>query len=310
MNGNRQENIFHSLEEPVKDCFGKSARVVRADSVSGGDINRAYRVSISTGDRIFVKANSIRNLNFFLTESNGLQALRSAKKIGVPAILGAGVDEKREISFLALEYIESSPRTASYWETFGHELAGLHRAECVKFINIDDGRAKYGFMEDNYISATPQTNQPQENWIDFYRECRLLPQITMAEKYLEPAVRKKADWLLDHLDLYLREPEFPSLLHGDLWSGNMMCGKGGRAWIIDPAVYVGDFEADLAMTQMFGRLPERFYAAYDEVNPIDKRGYAQRKNLYDLYQLLNHLNLFGSTYLRSVVDIINMYAGV
>lgn len=89
-----------------------------------------------------------------------------------------------------------------------------------------------------------------------------------------------------------------------------MCGKGGRAWIIDPAVYVGDFEADLAMTQMFGRLPERFYAAYDEVNPIDKRGYAQRKNLYDLYQLLNHLNLFGSTYLRSVVDIINMYAGV
>ena len=87
MNGNRQENIFHYLEEPVKDCFGKSARVVRADSVSGGDINRAYRVSISTGDRIFVKANSIRNLNFFLTESNGLQALRSAKKIGVPAIL-------------------------------------------------------------------------------------------------------------------------------------------------------------------------------------------------------------------------------
>ena len=183
MNGNRQGNIYHSLEEPVKDCFGKSARVVRADSVSGGDINSAYRVSISTGDRIFVKANSIRNLNFFLTESNGLQALRSAKKIGVPAILGAGVDEKREISFLVLEYIESSPRTASYWETFGHELAGLHRAECVKFINTDDGRAKYGFMEDNYIGATPQTNQPQENWIDFYRECRLLPQITMAEKY-------------------------------------------------------------------------------------------------------------------------------
>ena len=310
MNGNRQGNIYHSLEEPVKDCFGKSARVVRADSVSGGDINSAYRVSISTGDRIFVKANSIRNLNFFLTESNGLQALRSAKKIGVPAILGAGVDEKREISFLALEYIESSPRTPSYWESFGHELAGLHRAECVKFINTDDGRAKYGFMEDNYIGATPQTNQPQENWIDFYRECRLLPQITMAEKYLESAVRKKADWLLDHLDLYLREPEFPSLLHGDLWSGNMMCGKGGVPWIIDPAAYVGDFEADLAMTQLFGSLPERFYAAYNEVNPVDKAGYAQRKNLYHLYQLLNHLNLFGSMYLGSVVDIINMYAGV
>ena len=101
----------------------------------------------------------------------------------------------------------------------------------------------------------------------------------------------------------------PSLLHGDLWSGNMMCGKEGMPWIIDPAAYVGDFEADLAMMQMFGSLPERFYAAYAEVNPIDKSGYSQRKKLYDLYQLLNHLNLFGSMYLGSVVDIINIYVG-
>ncbi len=309
MNGNRQGNIYHSLEEPVKDCFGKSARVVRADSVSGGDINSAYRVSISTGDRIFVKANSIRNLNFFLTESNGLQALRSAKKIGVPAILGAGVDEKREISFLVLEYIESSPRTASYWETFGHELAGLHRAECMKFTNTDDGRAKYGFMEDNYIGATSQKNHPLEKWSDFYRECRLLPQLAMAQSYFDTAARKKADRLLGHLDSYLREPEFPSLLHGDLWSGNMLCGPDGKAWILDPAAYVGDFEADLAMTQLFGSLPERFYDAYNEINPIDRTGYRERRALYDLYHLLNHLNLFGGMYLGSVVEIIDWFCG-
>lgn len=309
MNGNRQENTYHSLEETVKDCFGDSARVVRRDSVTGGDINRAYRVSISTGDRIFVKANSIRNLNFFLTESNGLKALRSVKKIGVPEIFGAGIDEQRGISFLALEYIESSPRTASYWETFGHELAGLHRAESIQFINADDGRAKYGFMEDNYIGATPQKNRPMEKWIDFYRECRLLPQIARAEGYFDALMRKKSDRLLEHLDSYLKEPEFPSLIHGDLWSGNMLCGSDGKAWILDPAAYVGDFEADLAMTQLFGSLPERFYDAYNEINPIDRKGYKERRNLYNLYHLLNHLNLFGGMYLESVVKIINYFTG-
>ena len=119
---------------------------------------------------------------------------------------------------------------------------------------------------------------------------------------------KRADSLLEHLDAYLREPEFPSLLHGDLWSGNMMCGSDGKAWIIDPAVYVGDFEADLAMTRLFGSLPERFYAAYNEVNPIDRKGCAEREKLYDLYHLLNHLNLFGRSYLSSVAGIIREYA--
>ena len=306
------QSIYHSLEELVNNVFGKNISIIRNDSVQGGDINNAYRLSLSNGDSFFVKTNSVNNLNFFLTESGGLRALRSLHKIGVPEVLGTGTDEQRGISFLALEYIESSRRTPSYWETFGHQLAGLHRSEGLAYASPEkngESGAKFGLYEDNYIGATPQKNQPQENWIDFYRECRLLPQITMAEKYLEPIVRKKADRLLDHLDLYLREPEFPSLLHGDLWSGNMMCGKGGKAWIIDPAAYVGDFEADLAMTQMFGSLPERFYAAYDEVNPIDKAGYAHRRKLYDLYQLLNHLNLFGSMYLGSVVDIINMYAG-
>lgn len=309
MEQNRSQKLFYSLEELINDVFGQDISIIRMDSVPGGDINNAYRLSLSNEDSLFVKTNSVNNLNFFLTESGGLRALRSLKKIGVPEVLGAGTDEQRGISFLALEYIESSSRTPSYWENFGHQLAGLHRAECRAYVDDEESGAKFGFYEDNYIGATPQKNYPEKSWVDFYRECRLLPQITMAEKYFDPAVRKKADWLLEHLDLYLREPEFPSLLHGDLWSGNMMCGKGGKVWIIDPAAYVGDFEADLAMTQMFGSLPERFYAAYNEVNSIDKTGYAQRRKLYDLYQLLNHLNLFGSTYLGSVVDIINMYTG-
>ena len=301
--------LFYSLEELVNDVFGQAVSIKRMESVPGGDINNAYRLSLSSGESLFVKTNSASNLDFFLTESGGLRALRSLEKIRVPEVLGVGTDEQQGISFLALEYIESSPRTPSYWENFGHQLAELHRSECLSYVDPEKSGARFGFYEDNYIGASPQKNHPEKTWFDFYRECRLLPQITMAEKYFDPAVRKKADWLLGHLDLYLRELEFPSLLHGDLWSGNMMCGKEGMPWIIDPAAYAGDFEADLAMTQMFGSLPERFYAAYNEVNPIDKTGYVQRRKLYDLYQLLNHLNLFGSMYLGSVVEIINMYAG-
>lgn len=303
--------MYDSISTLVKELYGKAVSVTGTDSVAGGDINLAYRVRLSCGETIFVKTNSLGNQNFFAAEEKGLAALSSAEKIGVPKILGRGSDRKKGYSFLALEYIESAPRIPLYWEIFGHELAELHRAETMAFTESAEeknGNAGiYGFLEDNYIGATPQKNQPMSRWVDFYRERRLMPQFVMAEGYLAPDIRKKADRLLDRLDSYLREPEFPSLLHGDLWSGNMMCGPDGKAWIIDPAVYVGDFEADLAMTQLFGSLPERFYAAYAEVNPIDKKGYTERKKLYDLYHMLNHLNLFGTMYLGSVVEIIKMY---
>lgn len=302
------KTVFHSLEDAVQAAFGESAVILRSDSILGGDINDAYRVTLSDGQKIFVKTNLTGNLNFFLTEAEGLEALGATRKIKVPEVLGYGIDERRGCSFLVMEYIENAPRTEAYWERFGHQLAELHRAECGLFVDPKDAKQKYGFSEDNYIGAGPQKNDPSERWIEFYRECRLLPQIRRAERYLDLSVRRKADRLLDHLDSYLREPEFPSLLHGDLWSGNMMCGPGGSAWIIDPAAYVGDFEADLAMTQLFGSLPGTFYAAYSEINPIDREGYPERRKLYDLYHLLNHLNLFGAGYLGSVVEIINRFA--
>lgn len=265
---------------------------------------------------------------FFETEALGLQVLGAVRKIGVPEVLGYGIDRQKGFSFLLLEYIESASRIKNYWETFGHQLAELHRAECSILnkcekdtLNADHVSTcihesvtkrnvneyfKYGFFEDNFIGSNLQKNLPKEKWIDFYRECRLQPQIEMAEYYLDSGVKKKCIRLLDHLDSYLREPEAPSLLHGDLWSGNVLCGKDGKAWILDPAAYIGDFETDLAMTQLFGAFPKTFYAAYNEVNPIDS-GYEERKNLYHLYHLLNHLNLFGRTYLGSVVEIINEY---
>lgn len=312
---------YHSLEESIHSVFGNDAREIKRERVHGGDINDAYRLSLSTGEKVFVKANSTGNWDFFRTESHGLLALRETGTIGVPKTLGTGIDKQKGFSFLLLEWIESMPCIKNYWETFGHELAALHRAEYElrpARYTLRASRnacpcgtgglrpARYGFEEDNFIGANPQKNLPTETWIDFYRECRLMPQIKMADHYLDSKLRKKIIHLLDHLDSYLKEPEFPSLLHGDLWSGNVLRGPEGKAWILDPAAYVGDFETDLAMTQLFGSFPSAFYSAYNEINPIDK-GYEERRDLYHLYHLLNHLNLFGRMYLGSVTNILNKY---
>ena len=159
------KTVFRSLEDAVQAAFGESAVILRSDSIPGGDINDAYRVTLSGGQKIFVKANRVRNLNFFLTEAEGLEALGATRKIKVPEVLGYGIDERRGCSFLAMEYIESAPRTEAYWKRFGHQLAELHRAECGLFVNPEDDKQRYGFAEDNYIGAGPQENAPSERGI-------------------------------------------------------------------------------------------------------------------------------------------------
>lgn len=293
------ETIFSTLEEAIAGIFGNNVQLTGKQPVYGGDINRAFRLTLSDGRTVFMKANAPKNLHFFETEAKGLEALRQTNTIGVPKVLGIGADKSS--SFLLLEYLEPAPKTSVYWEVFGRELAALHRADCKHLAD------KFGFTEDNYIGATPQKNTPMTSWVDFFRECRLLPQIRMADGYFDSATRKQFARLSDNLDRYLTEPEFPSLLHGDLWSGNASPGPDGKAWIYDPAAYVGHYEAELAMTELFGRCPDAFYRAYNEVTPIDS-GYNDRRELYDLYHLLNHLNLFGGSYLGSVRQILNRYA--
>ena len=146
------------------------------------------------------------------------------------------------------------------------------------------------------------------SWISFFRDCRLVPQFRDAMHWFDDAARKQIAYLLDHLDVYLEEPEHPSLLHGDLWSGNFITGSDGNAWLIDPAAYVGHAEADLAMTELFGGFSQRFYDAYREVHPIHP-GYGHRRELYNLYHLLNHLNLFGGSYLPSVNRVLRDFGG-
>ena len=295
----------NSLDEAINTLFGDNLRIVSKRPVHGGDINESYCLSLSDGSALFMKCNALNNLSFFEAEAIGLEALRKADVIGVPKALAIGTDKKQGMSFLLMEYLESGAKLTRYWEIFGRELAALHRADCAEFAEANQGRS-YGFMQDNYIGASPQTNTPKENWITFFRECRLIPQFRMAERYFDSKMRKQCTKLLDHLDSYLTEPEFPSLIHGDLWSGNAICGPNGKAWILDPAVYVGHYEAELAMTELFGGNPDSFYGAYNEIIPIDSE-YRDRRDLYNLYHMLNHLNLFGVTYLGSVQRILNRY---
>lgn len=291
----------NSLEEAIAAAFGNEVRLVSREPVYGGDINSAFRLTLTDGSHVFLKSNKLKNLPFFEAEANGLEALRQTGAIGVPKVLGIGTD--KNLSFLLLEYLEAAPRLNSYWEVFGRELAELHMAETKHLL----GNGRFGFSEDNFIGATPQKNTAMMSWVDLFRECRLLPQMRMADRYFDSGIRKLCTKLIDHLDSYLTEPEFPSLIHGDLWSGNASPGPDGKAWIFDPAAYIGHYEAELAMTELFGRFPEEFYRAYHEINSIDN-GYRDRRDLYNLYHLLNHLNLFGGSYLSSVKQILSRYA--
>lgn len=297
--------LLRSLNEAIAAAFGENLRIVSKRPVYGGDINESYCLSLSDGTAAFMKCNALKNLSFFEAEAKGLEALRYTNTIGIPKVLGLGIDERKKISFLLMEYLEAAPRINGYWEAFGRELAELHRTDCSGFAAADSN-LPFGFESDNFIGASPQINTSKENWLIFFRECRLLPQIKMAEKYLDSNMCRQCVKLMDHLDSYLAEPEFPSLLHGDLWSGNAVCGPDGKAWILDPAVYVGHFEAELAMTELFGGFPPHFYEAYREVNRIDS-GYRDRRDLYNLYHMLNHLNLFGASYLNSVQRILDKY---
>ena len=291
-----------SVKERIRRIFGEEIYIVKSTPVSGGDINAAFRLDLSNGGSVFLKTNRIQLEDMFRTEAEGLAALASSGVIPAARPLGAGTDVERGCSYLLLEYIREGTPAASFWEEFGRALAGMHRQETAAFVK----GGRFGFARDNYIGRTPQSNAAHESFISFFREERLLPQIKKAESYFGKRDLAQAEHMLERLDEILIEPDFPSLLHGDLWSGNFLVGENGKAILIDPAVYVGCSEADLAMTELFGGFSPRFYKAYQEVFPLPYE-YEDRRDVYNLYHLLNHLNLFGSAYLSSVQRILRRY---
>ena len=274
------------------EACGQGVSIAGRIRVSGGDINDACILKLSDGHKVFLKENTRANSGFFHAESQGLEAIRATRTIAVPEVLLYGTYGDR--SFLIMECLEPGQRRGSFWEDFGHSLSEMHKREFL----IDNNNC-YGFMEDNYIGAGKQINTPSGSWVDFFRDMRLRPQFEWAKDKLKREDAERMDYLLAHLDRYIAEPAKPSLLHGDLWSGNFVLGPDGRAWLIDPAAYVGAAEADIAMTELFGGFAPEFYSAYREGGLIEPE-YGERRNIYNLYHMLNHLNLFGGSYLYSV----------
>jgi fructosamine-3-kinase len=266
--------------------------------VSGGGINEAFYVRTDERE-YFVKANRQANRDFFCKEADALNLIRQTQAVKVPEVHGVFETEGDGAVFLVLEWVHGE-KTRDTDERLGYGLAALHR--CF-------GEA-FGLTKDNYIGSLPQLNGWTADWVSFYREKRLIPQIELGKKrgMVRGKRAKQLDRLLERLPEWLGHAVKPSLLHGDLWGGNWIAGPGGEPYLIDPAVYFGDREVDLAFTELFGGFSPRFYEAYREAYPLEP-GYGERKPLYQLYYLLVHLNLFGEAYGTDVDRVLARYAG-
>lgn len=286
-------NRYNSLHDALMDLF--HAAVVSKCRVSGGDVNEAYELILDNGQTVFMKQNSRKNLPMFQSEINGIRTIEKTGTIQVPRLLGYGVDAHS--SFLLMDMIHEGKKIPDFWDQFARELSHMHTYEMS---------SRFGFYEDNYIGSNKQVNTWCDSWIDFFRDCRLIPQFEQARIYFHEREIQRINKLLDALDDFCVEPAYPSLVHGDLWAGNYMTSVQGRPVLIDPACYFGHFEVDIAMTELFGGYPKAFYTAYKKWHPLQP-GYEKRRDIYNLYHLLNHLNLFGESYLSSVLHIISEY---
>jgi protein-ribulosamine 3-kinase len=290
--------VKDELNRFIEPLYG--AKVESSFATSGGSINQTSVLKLTNGQQVFFKQNSNPPTDFFLAETRGLKLLSQAKngpRIPKPIAVQSG----SRPTFLLLEYIESSTEDENFAERLALSLAELHRMS----------QEHYGLDHDNYIGSTPQKNTLEKDGIVFFREHRIDFQRQLARRsgLLPVAIDKKLDSLCDSLGKFLNiSGEKPALIHGDLWSGNYFPDSEGKPCIFDPAVYYGLREADLAMTELFGRLPQKFYDVYQEVFPMNP-GYEKRKDLFNLYHLLNHLNIFGSSYLSSVQQVVKRYVG-
>jgi fructosamine-3-kinase len=265
--------------------------IVAARDLHGGDIHAAFRVELGGGEVVFVKSSSGAPRGMFTEEARGLEWLRAADALRIPRVL-AVADDAGGPRFLALEYLEPARHGSTFDEDLGRGLAALHRA----------GAPVYGFDHDNYIGSLPQSNRAHPSWAAFYREERLLPLVRRAidGRALAPSAAKSFDDLFGRLETMVGPSELPSRLHGDLWGGNLHCDEKGQPCLIDPAVYGGHREVDLAMMRLFGGFGPRVFAAYGEAWPLAD-GHQRRVALYQLYPLLVHVNLFGGGYAASAM---------
>lgn len=275
---------WRDIESAIAETTGRSFAIESHAGVGGGCINECYVVR---GGRhaFFVKVNRRDRLQMFEAEAAGLVEIAGSRTVRVPQPVCTGASGGA--SWLVLEHIELDHSKRGGMDELGQGLAAMHRVTTDRF----------GWHRDNTIGATPQINTWGDDWIAFWRDYRLGYQLRLAANHGHRGrVLALGEQLLARLaEFFTGYAPQPSLLHGDLWSGNAAFARDGTPVVFDPAVYYGDREADLAMTELFGGFPASFYRAYDEAYPRDQ-GYAVRRPLYNLYHVLNHLNLFGGGY--------------
>ena len=283
-----------SLHTHFESAF--NIRILTAQPLTGGDIHRAALLTATDGQQCFLKYNlGGPSSEMFRTEALGLALLGASRVIAVPKVLGNGT--VGEYAFLLLEYIAPGLRNRRFWEEFGSSLAALHGATSAQF----------GFAHDNFIGSLPQSNTRHDDWQSFFSEERLLPQMHLAREHNR--LTASDERLLGNLckkvpSICSDEP--PALTHGDLWSGNFLCNTTNKPVLIDPAASFAHREMDLAMSRLFGGFDAAFYQSYEETWPLAS-GFEERMEIYQLYYLLVHVNLFGGGYVESVRGILRRW---
>lgn len=280
------EAILQSIQS---NC---GSNIVRTKPAGGGCISESYVITLGTGDRVFLKYNKDVEADFFPAEADGLRRLARTNVIKVPEVILVHDGKGDRPAFILLEYLETSNKTAKAEKALAVSLAKLH--------SIND--KFFGLEMDNYCGLSRQKNERKESWADFFWSCRLLPQRDFAERCgwwnstYERLFSSKSRIIKEMLFV---KNEKPVLVHGDLWSGNVLWTNEGPA-LIDPAVYYGSREADLAFSEMFGGFSEEFYRTYNNLLPLPG-GYHKRKSILNLYHRMNHANLFGGHYKNEVL---------
>lgn len=274
--------MWTQIAEHISQATATNFAIDNRRSVSGGCINQGYALS-GSGTTYFVKVNQASQVEMFAAEALGLKQILATQAIRAPQPICWGMADRA--SYLVLEWLEFGQGTAQSWEEMGRKLAAMHQA---------GSSTRFGWERNNTIGSTPQINTWTDRWADFFAERRIGYQLRLAgrrggnfpdEEQIVGVVREA---------LAESYPQ-PSLVHGDLWSGNAAVTAAGEPVILDPAVYYGDREVDIAMTELFGGFPAAFYRGYNHAFPLDE-GYQQRKTIYNLYHILNHFNLFGGGY--------------
>jgi len=290
-------SLWKMIAEDISAATGAAFRQPAPRPVGGGCISAAYVIE-DGGRRYFVKINAAAKAHMFEAEAAGLQEIARTGTVRVPEPVCWGSAD--DSAYLVLEYVDFGTDTGTSAERLGRQLARMHQVHAHR----------YGWHRDNTIGSTPQINTPATDWVAFWRDHRLGYQLRLAARNgYGGQLQQRGERLLAIFGaLFADYTPPPALLHGDLWGGNHGTDTAGNPVIFDPAVYYGDREADLAMTELFGGFGGRFYAAYRDEYPLDP-GYDTRKTLYNLYHVLNHLNLFGGSYLGQAQRMIDRLLG-